>query len=360
MKRILFITNGHGEDLVAAEIIKTLGHKFKIGVLPIVGQGSAFAHQKVKILGPAKELPGGGFSLRNFQYMAKDIYAGLLGNSLQKLRILRELKGCFDLTVAIGDIIPLIGALIVKGPLVFVGVNKSNYYQQFAYNYTPWEKIILQRHAQKVFVRDKLTEQVLTTRGIKIPAAKYVGNPLMDCFEKYPAKEKDQLSPKVIGFLPGTRDDAKLNIEDFETVCEEIIKIKKPDIKLEFIIATRLKAVPEYMEIKPFGQVLAEADLVIGLSGTGNEQAAGSGIPVISFYGRGSQYNQSFAEAQKQLLADSLFLVRDNDPISVAAEVWQLLRDPEKMKLMGKIGKERMGQSGAVEKIAEHIRTILS
>jgi hypothetical protein len=359
MKNVLFITNGHGEDLVAAEIIKTLGPKFKIGVLPVVGQGKAFAHHKVKILSPVKELPSGGFSLRNLGYLAKDLYAGLLGNSLEKLKVLRELKGYFDLIVAVGDIVPLIGALIVKGPLVFVGVNKSSYYQRFGYNYTPWEKFILRRHAQKVFVRDKLTEQVLNTRGIKVPVAKYVGNPLMDCFKKFPAKEKDALSSKVVGFLPGTREDAKINIEDFELVCEEIVKIKKNDIKFEFLIATQIKAIPEYMESKPFGQVLAEADLIIGLSGTGNEQAAGSGVPVISFYGRGSQYNQNFAEAQKQLLGNALFLVRYNDPISVAAEVWQLLRNPEKMKLMAEAGKERMGEAGAVERIAKYIKDFL-
>jgi uncharacterized protein (TIGR03492 family) len=109
------------------------------------------------------------------------------------------------------------------------------------------------------------------------------------------------------------------------------------------------------MENKPFSEVLAQSDLIIGLSGTGNEQAAGSGIPVVSFYGRGSQYNQRFADAQKQLLGDALSLVRDPDPLSVAAEVWNLLRHPDRMAYMGKTGKERMGEPGAVEKIAGYI-----
>jgi len=95
--------------------------------------------------------------------------------------------------------------------------------------------------------------------------------------------------------------------------------------------------------------------LIVGLSGTGNEQAAGSGLPVLSFYGRGSQYNKRFADAQKQLLGDALYLVKDNDPLPIAAEIWHLLRNPERMQQMGLVGKERMGSPGAVQKIVAFI-----
>ncbi len=104
-----------------------------------------------------------------------------------------------------------------------------------------------------------------------------------------------------------------------------------------------------------FANVLHLSDVIIGKSGTGNEQAAGSGIPVVSFYGRGSQYNKRFAKAQKQLLGKALSLVQHNDPICVAAEVWQLFRNPDRIKYMGEVGQERMGDAGAVDKIAKHI-----
>ena len=103
---------------------------------------------------------------------------------------------------------------------------------------------------------------------------------------------------------------------------------------------------------------MANSSLVIGLSGTGNEQAAGSGRPVVSFYGRGSQYNQKFAEAQKQLLGDALSLVSDNNPTSVAAKVWQILQDHQKQEQMSKCGKIRMGEAGAIEKISEYIKRL--
>lgn len=360
MKKILFITNGHGEDLVAAEMIKRLQGKAHLLVLPMVGEGKIYEKLEAVVIGPKKSLPSGGFSLRNLWHLPGDIYAGLIGNTLAQFGILKELKNRIDLTVGIGDIVPILGARRVNAPFIFLGVNKSSYYKTFGYNYTPWEKLLL-KNARKVFVRDKATETNLKTRGIKIENAEYVGNPLMDCIHTSTHKMEESkvtslgLEYKTIGFLPGTRGDACVNLGDFEKITESLIRMKVPEIELKFLIATDLKPIPEYMERKSFPQLLQESNLIVGLSGTGNEQAAGSGLPVISFYGRGSQYNKRFAEAQKQLLGDALYLVRDNDPLSVAAEIWHLLRNPERMQQMGLAGKERMGSPGAVEKIVAFI-----
>jgi hypothetical protein len=361
MKKILYITNGHGEDLVAAELIKRLGKKFDATALPLVGEGKTFDPLGVRIIGPKNKLPSGGFSLRNPLYLMQDIYAGLIGNTLEQIGTLKELRGEFDLIVAIGDIVPVIAAMVVKTPFIFVGVNKSDYYKHFGYRYTPWEKLLLQRYARKVFVRDKITETNLKRHGIKVTSAEYVGNPLMDCFDKLPEELSKDQNTKIIGLLPGTRDDARLNLEDFEKIADDLPKLKNHhDVNLKFIVATPLNNVPKNMEKKTFVELLAEADLVIGLSGTANEQAAGVGIPVVSFYGRGSQYNKRFAEAQKQLLGDALSLVRDDEPISVAAEIRQLLRHPAKMKQMSETGKKRMGEPGGTDKIADYIRGCLS
>ncbi|OGC43823.1 hypothetical protein A2548_08005 [candidate division WOR-1 bacterium RIFOXYD2_FULL_41_8] len=159
----------------------------------------------------------------------------------------------------------------------------------------------------------------------------------------------------IIGFLPGTRDDAKVNMEDFAEVAREIIKMKPQGHEINFITATTLDSVPTYIEKKTFAEVLTQANLIVGLSGTGNEQAAGSGIPLVSFYGRGSQYNIKFAEAQKQLLGEALELVTDRQPLCVAASVWELLRNPQRMEEMAKVGQEHMGEAGAIEKISHFI-----
>ncbi|MEA3492890.1 MAG: hypothetical protein U9R38_00720 [Candidatus Margulisiibacteriota bacterium] len=358
MKKFLFISNGHGEDLVAAEMIKKLEGRVEMSVLPVVGEGKAFNGLKVNILGPRKELPSGGFSLRNIKYLASDLFYGLLGNTVNQVKILRKYKGKFDQVIAVGDIVSMIGAKMVKSPFVFVGVNKSSYYKSFGHDYTPWEKFLLKDHALKVFVRDKFSEQRLRTHGIKIPQAVYVGNPLMDCIGNTVVRSAGKSNTVTIGFLPGTREDARLNLEDFKEIIEEIIKMNREEIEFKFLVATKEKNVPIYMENRPFAEVLAESDLIVGLSGTGNEQAAGSGIPIVSFYGRGSQYTKKFGEAQKQLLGESLSLVRNQDPIPVAAEVWELLHNPTRMKYMGKKGRERMGSPGAVKKISEFLLII--
>ncbi|MFH1825939.1 MAG: hypothetical protein ABH823_01430 [bacterium] len=338
MKSLLFITNGHGEDLVASEIIKLLPDDF-----------TCTKHSLANT-----NLPSGGFSLRNFGFLAKDIKAGLIGKTLASVKVLKNFRGQFDLVVGVGDIVPIIGALMIKAPLVFVGVNKSSYYKTFGYGYTPWEKVLLRKYAQKVYVRDQKTEQNLKSWGIRVPKAEYVGNPLMDCVGEM---TNDQIrmtngGKTIIGFLPGTREDAKLNIEDFEKIAEKL-KAGLPDA--QFLIATKEES-PALFQKTPFADLLAHSQLVIGLSGTGNEQAAGLGKPVVSFYGRGSQYNKRFALAQKELLGQALFLVPENNSQSVATAALQLLKDPAARQKMGATGQERMGHAGAVEKIAEYLR----
>jgi hypothetical protein len=350
MKNILFISNGHGEDLVAQKLISLLAKDYNCTFFPLI-----------------KELPSGGFSLRNFNFLIKDLAAGLFGHTVSSFLQLKKLKGQFDLVVAIGDIVPLIGARLVGAPIIFVGVNKSSYYQSFGAKYTPWEKWLLKR-VRKVFVRDRETLKDL-------PFSEYTGNPLMDCVgimknashrvldissargEKFKMKNEGLFT---IGLLPGTRSDASLNLADFQKVAEELVKIKKPsDCSLKFLIATTITPLPDFVEQKSFAALLSQSDLIIGLSGTGNEQAAGLGVPVVSFYGRGSQYNSRFAKAQKELLGDALSLIPGSNPISVAAEVWALLRHPQKRAYMGQIGRERMGETGALAKIADYIRKTL-
>ncbi|MFH1542576.1 MAG: hypothetical protein ABIE84_05755 [bacterium] len=351
MKRILFITNGHGEDLVAAEIIKKIkkNSDFQIHVLPFVGEGNVFNNLGVVILGQRKKLPSGGFSLRNLWFLLKDISAGLLGQTRQAITLLKEQRDKTDLVIAIGDIVPIIGALLTKTPFFFIGVNKSDHYQQFGFRYTPWEKWLLEKYALKVYVRDSAT---------KCPKGEYVGNPLMDCISSppNPLSIKDgegdirfAQSGVRIGFLPGTRDDAKLNIADFEKIAHELkVNIHNP----HFIIATK-EETPSIFQAVPFDQLLRESTIVVGLSGTGNEQAAGLGNPVVSFYGRGSQYNKKFARAQKELLGEALLLVKTKE--EAAKEIVRLVKDKPRLEVMAEIGRERMGKAGATEIISQEI-----
>ncbi|NQU17556.1 MAG: hypothetical protein HQ564_05765 [Candidatus Saganbacteria bacterium] len=345
--KLLIISNGHGEDLVGAKLAEEPATKRRgsIIALPLVGEGKAY---KCKVLGPRKKLPSGGFSLRNLSYLWKDIANGLFGQIGQFYKILTNEKP--DLVIAIGDIVPIICAKITKAPFIFIGVNKTDYYEWFGYSYTPWE-IWLLKSAKKVYTRDQLTADNLKLKSIR---AEFVGNPLMDTLSPITYN----LSPKTIGLLPGTRDsDIDQNINDFIRISKEI---KKLDDKIEFVMALKeprvlTSGVPSPFIVKPFEEVLAESSVILGLSGTGNEQAAGLGIPVISFPGQGSQYTKKFGEAQTQLLGKALAFIPERNFQKISNKCLEIIGDPRLRENMGKSGKERMGKPGAIETIAKNI-----
>jgi hypothetical protein len=354
--KILFITNGHGEDIIAARIIKELGGQ-DISVLPVVGTGQAFESLPVKILGPRKKMPSGGFVYQSLSNIAKDLFSGLIGNSIEHIRILRSLKGRFGLVVAVGDIVPIVGAMLTKTKFFFVGCAKSDHYD---YSYTPWEKYFLKKYCSLCFPRDKKTFDNLSKYGIK---CEFAGNPMMDCFEvtgdNFGLKDKDL----VVGILPGTRDDSLLNMEDIIAATFELDKAAESSgKKIAYLAAAAPSAdlgrFPKRSDLaistEKFGDIIHLADAVIGLSGTGNEQAAGLGKPVISFPGRGVQYTASFAKRQTQLLGDAL-MVTERNPKKTAAAVWSILTDSAKRQAMGAEGSKRMGPPGASKKIAEFI-----
>ena len=186
----------------------------------------------------------------------------------------------------------------------------------------------------------------------------YSGNPIMDGIGPHQTIDK-QPGESIIGFLPGTRiDDIQKNIEDFEKIA---IELKRLNRKFNFIIALKDKAQLEKNAsfiIDSFENVIYNYEIVIGLSGTGNEQAAGIGKPVIAFVGRGAQYNKKFAKAQGQLLGASLSVVKRN-PKRVAEEVWEILNDKSRMNYMGKTGMVHMGRPGAVAAIVREIKDFL-
>lgn len=361
VKKILFLSNGHGEDQTAAKIIEKLPSGIEISIMPLVGDfpianTQLIAQKQPHIIGPLKSMPSGGFSARNLFVLPKDILNGLFAFHYKQYKILKELRGQFDLVIAIGDIVPIIAALITKCPFIFVGVNKSDYYQSFGYSYTLIEKWLLKKYAKKVFARDEITAKNLKKEGI---AACYAGNPLMDGIGKFEIFTKSP-NEKIIGFLPGTRKgDLKKNIEDFEEVADELLKIDK-DFKFFAAVNNVGEQLISLQHLipAPFETVIFNSGIIIGLSGTGNEQAAGIGKPVVSFVGRGPQYNKKFAYAQKQLLGKALSIVKRNPQI-VAEEAVAILRDHARYTSMAEAGKNRIGKSGAVEKITEEILSLI-
>ncbi len=354
--KLLFITNGHGEDIIAARIIKELPDE-NISVYPLVGEGNAFAQASVEILGNRKKMPSGGFVYQSAGNILKDMSSGLIENTIGQIKELRGLRGKFDLVISVGDIVPIIGAMLTKTRFVFVGCAKSDYY---SYSYTPREKYFLAKYCSLSFPRDNKTTENLKKKGIK---AVYAGNPMMDCIST--TGDDMGIDKKTIkfGILPGTRDDCMLNLEDIIKSCEEINALAAKEGKnAVFLVAASSDisasaiSTPANMKILTgrFGDILNISDAVIGLSGTGNEQAAGMGIPVISFPGRGVQYTKLFAARQKQLLSHALEIAPE--PVSAGRIAWNILKDACRMEIMKNTGAERMGAPGASRAIASYIK----
>ena len=93
----------------------------------------------------------------------------------------------------------------------------------------------------------------------------------------------------------------------------------------------------------------------VGLSnaGTATEQIAGLGIPSLSLPGPGPQFTKSFAKRQSRLLGGSVLVCKNKKILLKRLSL--LLKEKVDRLEQAKIGKKRMGESGASKKIVDSI-----
>lgn len=201
--RLLCISNGHGEDVIALRILAPLRQAhptLEVSALPIAGEGSVYRSASVPIIGPTQILPSGGFLNRDPKQLARDVQKGLLPLTRSQLAAIKTWAAAsnesHDTVLAVGDIVPLLFAYLSGLPYSFIGTAKSEYWLRDERGklptktllqklegwsgsvYLPWERWLMSRgRAQTIFVRDPLTAQHLQKLGIP---AQYAGNPMMD------------------------------------------------------------------------------------------------------------------------------------------------------------------------------------
>ncbi|MGB9681499.1 MAG: hypothetical protein ACPL1I_00785 [bacterium] len=331
--------------------------------LPMVGEGNRFRGTDFSVLYYGRAYPSGGFGFRNgLSSFREDVKMGLLRDFI---RIFHILKGSsFDIIISVGDPFNLLFTGLGTHKKVFF-ISTDQGHSGWVRGFNSVERRLLRRYARWIFTRDRKTLEVLNDRGFR--NVSYLGNPLMDCVE-----EPRFSLPKGITLLPGTRKDCWKNLnylldiikevpEDYNyyvpvnTNSESIIlealkksyKLLKWDYGYMIDISRRV-----YIGKDIFSEMVNSSILVLGLSGSGNEQAAGLGKPVVSFYINGIQYNEKFINEQKRLLGDALILSKREDTTSTINE---LLRDPEGLERRGMVGRERMGEKGAIPRISEFI-----
>ncbi len=362
---ILFLSNCHGEDRSAALIakeLKKLKPDIKVAGAPLISSGEEYTKRKIPVIIKSKIPPSGGFPTKSFTGFLMDLPTFYI--PLRYYFILRKVRTEVDFSVVVGDIFLLVlGYFALKKETIFLAPAKSDY-QRPHYRI---EEFFMRKIPRKVLTHDEYTAKNLRKKGIN---ALFLGNPMMD--DLHP-KGISLGEPPIVGLLPGSRLEAYKN---FLKILKVVEKIKEKvsfacaipsSLNVEKIVEsakkegwnlqgnTLRKGEKSILLVKDgFEDVISKSNIIIGLAGTANEQAAGLGKPVISFAGCGPQTTPGRMRDQARLLGEAVKFVSDF-PEGVISEISYLLANPEERKRRGKIGSLRMGPPGGARKIAELI-----
>ncbi|GAB4384786.1 MAG: lipid-A-disaccharide synthase-related protein [Elainellaceae cyanobacterium] len=401
--KLLCLSNGHGEDIIAVRILQELQQSFSVEpvALPIVGEGRAYITHGIPIAGPIQQMPSGGFIYMDGRQLLRDVRGGLPRLTWAQLQSARSWAKKGGVILAVGDIVPLLFAWWSGAPYAFVGTAKSEYYLRDEQGvlprrswferlenwsgsvYLPWERWLMGHpRCKAVFPRDRLTAQFLKKSGI--PAFD-LGNPMMDGLEPRQVSFGVEPSPEprlAFALLPGSR--APEAYENWQVIVQAVFNLVAafPGRSLLFLgaIAPGLEmaafqqalraggwqqtAADHYLTFKQyqatliltqtdFSDCLHQADLAIAMAGTATEQFVGLGKPALILPGKGPQFTAAFAEAQTRLLGPSVILARQ--PAEIPGLVQSLLHNPDQLQIIAENGRTRMGSSGAATRIAQCI-----
>jgi len=404
--RLLVLSNGHGEDRIALQLIEALRRlqpELQLIALPLVGEGQAFAAGEqgggLERQGPRRALPSGGFSNQSLRGLAQDLGAGMAGLSLRQWRWVRHWGRSGDPVLAVGDAWPLLLAWSSGSPFAFVGTPKSDYtwasppppgwgsspladtyHRCKGSEWDPWEWLLMASdRCRLVAVRDALTARGLRRHGIPALAP---GNPMLDGFRPSPLPPwlADQ---RRLVLLPGSRIPEALHngkrllagLEAWRTPQASTVLLTcgeqpsstswnsllqaggwreaPPSPAAALAGASRcwhrgpltlLLGVGRFMAWAPWGEV------GLATAGTATEQLVGLGIPVLSAPGPGPQFKAAFARRQSRLLGGAVQPC--HSPGELAAGVERLLGENDRRGQLGRIGRRRMGPAGGSGRLA--------
>lgn len=406
--KLLVLSNGHGEDLIAIRIIERLLQDIpglEISALPIVGQGYAYQNLHIPLAGRVQQMPSGGFIYKGGNPLWQDLRRGLIQLTLEQISVVRQWGKTGGKILAVGDLVPLLYAWWSKADYAFVGTAKSEYYVRDEFGwlpqtswlerkldsiYLPWERWLMSRdRCRGVFPRDSLTTEILQQWAIP---AYDLGNPMMDGLTtKSMPRELHKLD---ILLLPGSRmPEAVRNWQQLLTAVWSVIKTL-PQKQLNFqaaiapaldlqpfmisavtqgwqvtskqeqtVILTKSEETPSfYSEVsltltQHNQECFKQADIAIAMAGTATEQFVGLGKPVVIFPGEGPQFTYAFAEAQARLLGCAILMVENSAQVGKA--IAKVINDEQLLTEIVTNGKRRMGEAGAAKRIAECLQKVL-
>lgn len=413
--RLLCLSNGHGEDVIAVRILQELQQhstQIDIAALPLVGEGRAYTQMGIPLIGSVQTMPSGGFIYMDGRQLVQDLRGGLLQLTLSQIKAVRtwvrsqaEPGNEGRAILAVGDIVPLLFAWLSGATYAFVGTAKSEYYLRDEAGplarrsplsrldgwsgsvYHPWERWLMsRRNCKAVFPRDSLTTETLQKWAI--PAFD-LGNPMMDRLEPvkppqlfYSSDAKCLEQARItITLLPGSRPpEAYVNWQQILVAVAGLLETFH-ERSLLF-----LAAIAPGLSLEPLRQSLVNAGFkeVVGAGldalTFGNKHAhlilsqhayndylhladlaiAMAGTATEQFVGLGKPAiaipgigpQFTYAFAEAQSRHLGPSLILVQKPTQVADAVQSLLSDPDRLQLIAENGFRRMGKPGSARRIA--------
>jgi len=375
--KIIFLSNGYGEDTISTYIIRELKNKINnidISAFPLVNDGEKYKQNNIKVIGPTKILKSSGISgFLNIKNFIIDIKDGLLNLILEQLKFLKEYKNKENIyLVAVGDIYPLFFSVfenkLSKTNVIFIPTAKS--YKTEPFNFI---EIYLMSLVNANFVRDEITYLKLKN---KLNNVYFVGNPVLDIEYLQPSENINLINNIII--LPGRKQNCLNNLFYFIKAINLILNKIKTENILNFLPTFSI-IVPDFYPIneiknlienelnqenkekvyllsdKYYRYVLENSYLVWGQGGSANEQAAGYKLPVISF-----NENNWYRKRQKKLLNNCLILVKQYDIDSLVNETINLFKDKSKYDFLKEECYKEMGPLNGAINIANYIYNLIT
>jgi uncharacterized protein (TIGR03492 family) len=369
--RFLFISNGHGEDAIAAAIVASMPKPAVVEAYPMIGAGNAYAGI-CPIVGPRATLASEGW--RNVKgSLRRDIATGGLGTVPPALNFLRQIKGKYDRVVVVGDMVGVLACYFTghRG-LYYLDVYKTG----AARLYSGPERWTIKQACKTVFCRADNLARSLEHIGVD---ARSAGNVMMDTIPHgdYDAQARRQ-RPLAVTLLPGSRaltaESFALQVAALRTLPADL----RPDVFLAVAGSISVDELAKKAGLKrttmlsvesadlgelsdgdltihmarggAMGNLLAVSDLVLSQAGTATVQALGLGKPAITFVNprdRRSRFND-----EQMLFGEARTVVAAEAP-AVGAALRKLLGDDEERRRLANVGRQRIGGPGAMSAIIE-------
>ena len=381
MRRILFVSNGHGESAIADRIaceVQALA-QVPVGLDHLALVGEPPPSRALTTGGPRRALPSGGLvAMGNVAAFARDLRAGFTTLLREQTSFLRREGVRYDCVLAVGDAYALGLSLLARRRTLFVGTAKSVYVAR----YGPFERTLLRRAARS-FVRDEATAFDLRVDGVRAEAP---GNVIVDLIDGAPPPAGEFAQGTWLGLLPGSREAAYADAVRLARMLSALA-LRRGEARGLLSLAPGLAAARfaaalaaegwtlaggdgENVAFRatsggasicgwsgPLGTLLAASSLVAGQAGTANEQAAALGKPVVALDAEGAGLRRVgpgegwYRMRQRRLLGEALTLVPPSPP-EAAERIAALLDDPAALARMRSAGPERMGRPGGARAIA--------